>query len=226
MEQAVETFTILLMVANGIFSWKGFTDRRFYENHVFHVGSILQRHDYKRLVTSAFLHANIGHLVFNMLALYSFSIGVGRVFGFIDFMLVYFGSLLVGNILALFIHRYHPGYRAVGASGGVSGVIFSSILIFPHGSIGFLFLPFAIPSWLFGVAFILISIYGIRSRLGNIGHEAHLGGALTGILLSIVLKPHLLRIHPWLIAALLVPTLVFLLVLIYRPEWLRVGSRY
>ncbi len=221
MDQAVETFTILLMVANGIFSWKGFNDRSFYESNVFDVGRILHG-DIKRIVSSAFLHANIAHLVFNMLALYSFSIGIGKVFGFTDYLLIYFGSLLAGNILALVIHRNDPGYRAVGASGAVSGVIFSSIVMFPGGSIAFLFLPFAIPSYLFGILFVLISIYGIRTRLGNIGHEAHLGGAIAGVLITIALEPALARMHPLLITGLLLPTTVFLVLMVYRPDLLRI----
>ncbi len=218
MNEAVEAFTVILIVANGIFSFRGFSNRRFLERYLFDVGSILGRNEYFRLFTSGFLHANIPHLVFNMLALYSFSQGIGRVIGILDFVLIYFGSLIAGNILALQINRNNPGYRALGASGAVSGVIFASILMYPHGSISFLFLPIAIPSWLFGIGFVAISIYGIRSGLGNLGHEAHLGGAIAGVLISLLIEPRLLVTRLWLVAALIIPSAAYLFLLVKRPD--------
>ena len=194
----------------------------FFEQYLFSTGRILQNGEYIRLLTSGFLHANIGHLAFNMIALYSFSLGVGTRFGFIPYLIIYFGSLIAGNLLALYIHRNHPGYRAVGASGAVSGVIYSSVIIFPNGGISFLLFPVSIPSWLFGILFILISVYGIRARLGHIGHEAHLGGAIAGILISVALRPRLLAAHPLLISALLLLTAGFLIILVKRPDILRI----
>lgn len=218
MNEAVEAFAVVLMVANGIFSFRGFSNRRFIEKYLFHVGSILGRNEYYRLFTSGFLHANIPHLAFNMLALYSFSQGIGRVVGILDFVMIYFGSLIAGNLLALQINRNNPEYRALGASGAVSGVIFASILMYPHGSISFLFFPIAIPSWLFGIGFVLISIYGIRTGFGNLGHEAHLGGAIAGVLISLLIEPGLLRARLWLVLALIIPAAAYLYLLAKRPD--------
>jgi membrane associated rhomboid family serine protease len=218
MNEAVEAFTVVLIVANAIFSLRGFNSRLFIEKYLFHEGSILGRKEYYRLLTSGFLHANVAHLVFNMFALYSFSQGVGRVVGIVDFVLIYFGSLLAGNLLALQIHRNEPEYRALGASGAVSGVIFASILMYPHGSIMFLFLPIAIPSWLFGIGFVIVSIYGIRTGLGNLGHDAHLGGAIAGVLISTMLEPDLLRARLWLVLALVIPAAAYIYLLARRPD--------
>ncbi len=204
---------------------KGFSNRIFFEQYLFHVGKILGRREYIRLLTSGFLHANIGHLAFNMIALYSFSTSIGRKFGFISYLVIFFGSLMAGNLLALYIHRRDPEYRAIGASGAVSGVIYSSIIIFPYQGISVMFLPVVIPSWLFGIIFILISVYGIRARLGNIGHEAHLGGAIAGILISVMLKPHLLSMHPGLISALLLLTTGFLVTIVKWPGLLRIKDK-
>lgn len=227
MEQAVEAFTLMLVIANGIFSYRGFTSRRFFDKNIFWVQKISSNGEYIRLLTSGFLHANWGHLIFNMFALYSFSIGVGAVFGFIKYITIYFSSLIAGNLLALFIHRREPDYRAVGASGAVCGVIFSSILLFPGSSITFLFLPIAVPAWLFGFGFVLISIYGIRSRLGNIGHEAHLGGAITGVAVSIIFNPSLLAIRWILVLSILIPVVTFLVLVIYYPEIIKLrGTSY
>jgi membrane associated rhomboid family serine protease len=218
LDQAVEAFTVVLIIANGIFSFKGFRDKIFFQRRVFHVEPIIVGREYSRLVTSGFLHVGVAHWAFNMFALYSFSQGVGAVFGILRFVLIFFGSLIAGNLFSLFIHRKNPDYRACGASGAVSGVIFSSIIMFPGGSIYFLFFPMAIPSWIFGIGFIIVSIYGIRSRLGNIGHEAHLGGAIAGVLLSIAMRPALAADRPILAAAILVPFAVYLYLLIRMPE--------
>lgn len=218
MNEAVEAFTVVIIVANGIFSFRGFSSRIFLEKYLFYVRGILGRNEYYRLLTSGFLHANIPHLAFNMLALYSFSQGIGRVIGILDFVMIYFGSLLAGNVLALQINRNNPEYRALGASGAVSGVIFSSILMYPHGSISFLFFPIAIPSWLFGIGFVLVSIYGIRTGLGNLGHEAHLGGAIAGVLISTMIEPRLLTSRLWLVAALIIPSAAYLYLLMKRPD--------
>jgi len=223
MNQAVEAFVVLLIVANGIFSFRGFGDRLFLDRHVFHVEKIIGEREAHRLVTSAFLHANIAHFAFNMFALYSFSRGVGAAFGIINFVLIYFGSLIAGSLLALYIHRDHPDYRALGASGAVSGVIFSSIVLYPHGSIGILFLPMGIPSWLFGILFVAASIYGIRSGVGNTGHEAHLGGAIAGVLISIILAPALLLVRPLLVLGVLVPAVAFLFLVVRRPDLVAVS---
>ncbi|MBU8923006.1 MAG: rhomboid family intramembrane serine protease [Bacteroidales bacterium] len=229
MESANEAFTIMLIIANVIFSWKGFSNKTFFERYLFNTGRILGGREYIRVLTSGFLHANIGHLMFNMIALYSFSVGVGTVFGFGAYLVVYFGSLFAGNLMALYIHRNDPGYRAVGASGAVCGVIYSSVIMFPGSAISILFLPFAIPSWLFGILFIFVSVYGIRSGLGNIGHEAHLGGAMSGVVISVMIKPSLLAAQPLLIAGLLSLTGAFLYLMVKRPDLLRIkgpGSRW
>lgn len=218
MDQAVEAFTVMLMISNGVFSYKGFTSRGFYEKHLFWVRKITEGGESFRIISSGFLHANWAHLIFNMLALYSFSVGVGRAVGLVKFIIIYFASLTGGNLLALFFNRDNPDYRAVGASGAVCGVIFASILYFPDSSIYILFLPIAIPSWLFGIGFILISIYGIKSRFGNLGHEAHLGGAIIGIAVSVLFNPALLTHRLSLIIMLVVPISVFLYLLVRHPS--------
>jgi membrane associated rhomboid family serine protease len=95
--------------------------------------------------------------------------------------------------------------------------------MYPHGSIAFLFFPIPIPSWLFGIGFVLISIYGIRTGLGNLGHEAHLGGAIAGVLISIMIDPGFLQTRLWLVAALILPAALFLYLLVKRPDL--VGGR-
>ena len=128
-------------------------------------------------------------------------------------------------MLALYIHRNHGDYRAVGASGAISGVIFASILLFPGGSIGFIILPFEIKNWIFGLAFVLISILGIKRQADNIGHEAHLGGAIIGVLMTMAIRPAVITESPWLIVGILFPVVIFLYLIVNNPAVLMI-DRY
>jgi hypothetical protein len=139
-------------------------------------------------------------------------------------VLIYFASLIGGNLLALFIHRGHPEYAAVGASGAISGIIFAAIALFPGMRLGLLLLPFSMPAWLFGLLYVLYSIYGIRSKSDNIGHEAHLGGGLVGLALSVILYPEALTANTLPIVLIAIPSGVFLFVIITRPEFLIINS--
>ena len=169
--------SIFLILANVLVSWKGFNDRNFYERYEFSVEKILLYKQYYRLVTSGFLHVNWMHLIFNMIALYFFSGSVEYFSGPLQFLLIYFASLVGGDLLSLFIHRHDSGYSSVGASGAVNGIIFAAIAVFPGMK-----MFFGIPAWVFGLAYVLYSIYGIRSRRNNVGHESHLAGSLIGML--------------------------------------------
>ncbi len=181
--------TIALVVLNLLVSIKGFNDRLFFEKYLFQVGSITNGKEYIRMLSSGFLHGGWAHLAFNMFALYSFGALVENQLGIISYLVLYFIALTAGNVTSLYQHRNNLYYRAVGASGAVSGVVFSSIILFPQGSVYVFLIPFAIPSWLFGIVYLLISIYGMRQQSGNIGHEAHFGGSLAGIVMTLWFVP-------------------------------------
>lgn len=208
--------TILVLVATVLISYKGFKDHNYLEQYHFNVHKILVGKDYKRLLTSGFMHVNWLHLIFNMLTLVFFSleltVGLGR------FALIYFGSMLGGSLLALYFHRNHPMYTAVGASGAVSGVVFASIALMPGMRVGLLFIPIPIPSWIFGLFYVIYTIYGIRSNRDNIGHEAHLGGGLVGMFIALLMAPQRLFDNTLPILCVLVPALVFLYLVLYKPQ--------
>jgi membrane associated rhomboid family serine protease len=150
---------------------------------------IVHRQKVHQLLTSAFIHADIGHLFFNMLTLYFFGPPMLQILGPRGFIALYFGSLLAGSLLTLALYHRDPGYRAVGASGAVTGVIFGFVIYQPMAPLYIFLIPIGIPAVLFAIGYVVISIVGARKRTGRIGHAAHLGGAIGGILMTIALDP-------------------------------------
>ena len=134
------------------------------------------------------------------------------------------GSLVGGNLLALLFHRNNSSYRAVGASGAVSGVVYAAIAFFPGMELAFIFVPVPFPAWIYGIGFILYSLYGIGSQRDNIGHEAHLGGAIAGLLIAIGLEPSVMETNPLTIIYILVPAVVVLIVMLVKPGLLRISQ--
>ncbi len=180
---------LLLIGSIVLISYRGFRDTYFFNKYMFQVGAILEGKQFIRMVSSGWLHGSGAHLAFNMIALWSFAeviIQLGSVFFFVA---IYFLSLIGGSLTSLYIHRHNLYYSAIGASGAVSGVVFASILLYPQGSIYLFLIPFPIPSWLFGILYLLVSMYGMKRQGDNIGHEAHLGGALSGLLITSIWFP-------------------------------------
>jgi hypothetical protein len=161
-----------------------------------------------------------------MFSLYFFSGPVTASLGPVSFLLIYFASLVGGNLLSLFIHRRHADYSTVGASGAVCGVMFASVALIPNMSIGIFLIPIAIPAWIYALIYILISIYGIRSQKTNIGHDSHLGGALIGMLLALIMHPSALIENYGKILIILIPTLLFIYFITTRPQLLFVDNLF
>jgi membrane associated rhomboid family serine protease len=145
-----------------------------------------------QLFSSGFLHVDLGHLFMNMFTLYYFGRPIERALGSWRFLVLYFGSMLAGSLLTLLFRHRDPTYRALGASGAISGVVFSFVLFAPMASIYVFLIPVGIPAFLFAIGYVALSAFGLRRRFGNIGHEAHLGGGLGGLLLTILLRPGVL----------------------------------
>src|SRR4029078_9135388 len=140
------------------------------------------------------------------------------------FLIIYFLSLIGGDLLSLFIHRHDGDYDSVGASAAVMGVMYAAIALFPGMRIGLLFIPIAIPAWLFGVVYVLYSIYGIRSKKNNIGHDAHLGGALVGLIVAVIMQPSALINNTWAIVIIMLPFVFFIYMILTRPHLLLVDN--
>ena len=201
---------LLLMIANVLISMKGFKEYSFLDKYKFQVSRILSGEKI-RMLTSGFLHVDWLHLGLNMYALYLFGDIVTQRTSTSNFLIIYFGSLLAGSLYSLKEHKKEPYYSAVGASGAVSGTIFSAILLDPGMKLYLLFIPIPIPGYIFGIGYILYSIYGLKNQVGNVGHSAHLGGAIGGFILTIILNSYLFTYNLVTIILLAVP-IIFLLV--------------
>ncbi|MDR1808927.1 MAG: rhomboid family intramembrane serine protease [Prevotella sp.] len=201
----MNTIVIILIALTVVTSIAGFNNSEFFDRGKFNVGAILYQKQWDRLLFSVFLHADWLHLFFNMFTLYVFSDEIIRNTGEPEYLLVYFAAALGGNLLSLLIYRRNPHYSAIGASGGVSGILFASIAINPFTQLYVFPLPIPISGWLFGVLYLAYSIYGMKAQLGNIGHAAHLGGASIGLLFAVIFLPGLLEVNGLYVAVMLVP---------------------
>ena len=200
-----------IIAANVIVSLKGFNDTYFFDRYKFGIGAI-KAGQKERMLTSGFLHVDLSHLFFNMFTLYFFADVVIGWFGSIKFLIIYFISLVAGSLLALFFHKDEPYYSAVGASGAVTGILYAAILLEPEMQLGIMFIPIPLPAYVLGIGYLLYSIYGMKSRLGNIGHTAHFGGAVGGYLSTLVFMPSLLVTDTFMMVILALP-IVLLFVL-------------
>ncbi len=187
---------IALTVGTSIYAWK---NDEVFNKLKLNPYMVIQRQEYARLLGHGFLHADYSHLIFNMFTLYFFGGFVERYFrvifdnGNMIFILFYLIAIAVSSTPALIKHKNNHYYSAVGASGAISAVLFTSILLDPFLPIGFLLIPIRIPGFVFGILYIIISLYLSKKNMDNIGHDAHIAGAVFGIIFPIVLKPSLIN---------------------------------
>lgn len=182
---------IIIIAATAIISYIAFNNQAIFEKYKFNVGAILHNKEYVRLISAGFLHADMTHLFFNMFTLYIFGPIVVEAFGAFGFLLVYFGSIILGNVFSLYLYKNQSWYSAIGASGGVSGILFASIAMIPDLGLYLFFIPIAIPGYIFGFGYFAYSVYMMLNprQNDNIGHAAHLGGAFFGLVYAIAIQP-------------------------------------
>jgi len=203
----MSTILIAIIAVTILFSLKGLNDVAFFRKFEFHIGSI-RAGEQIRMITSGFLHADMGHLFFNMFTLYMFAPVVINYFGSASFFLIYMASLVFGSLLTLLMHKNEYSYRAIGASGAVMGVLYSAILIDPSMNLYLFFIPIPIPAYLFGICYLLYSIYGMKAKNDNIGHTAHFGGAVGGYLITLAKEPVMLVDNALMVVLLAIPIII------------------
>jgi len=186
------SITLILVAVTSIVSFIAFTNENIKESLLFWPARIFNGKQYYRFLSHGLVHADIMHLAFNMLALYSFGKFIEEdlftapgLFGTrakVFYLLLYVLALVISSIPDYFKYRNNYAYRALGASGAVSAVIFAGIILQPKIPIAFIFFPIPIPGYIFAILYLVYSAYSARRGGDNIGHSAHLYGALFGVL--------------------------------------------
>lgn len=216
MNEPLAITNIVIIALTGYFSYRGFVNPPFLRRFVFSTRAILDDKQYYRILSSGALHADWVHLLFNMFSLYSFGSAVEQLFGPLTFLAIYLAAIIGGGILALLLHR-NEDYHALGASGGVCGVIFACIFLLPGTSVQLFFIPVPIPAYIYAVLFMLVSFFGIRTQRGNIGHDAHLGGAIIGLITATILHPSIVPKNPVLYPVVMLLAILLLILLYIWP---------
>lgn len=215
----MNTVLLLLIAVTVLFSLLGLNNATLFEKYKFSVAAIRQRKEYYRLLSSAFLHADFFHLFFNMMTLYFFGPVLIEMVGELFFLVVYFGSVVAGNLFTLYLYQRQGFYSAIGASGGVSGVLFGAIAILPTIGVGIMFIPIPIPGYIFGALYFGYSVYMmLNPRPGDqIGHSAHLGGAAFGLICAIARTPQQALSHAFELGIMALP-LVYMAFQLFRRK--------
>ena len=194
--------TYIIIGITSLFSILAFQNQDLFNKHVFNPYIIKRNKEWHRFFTHALLHADWMHLILNMYVLYIFGKTLEDNYfrslfdskAGLNYALLYVGGVLISSFPSFEKHKDNGYYNAVGASGAVSAVLFSSIVINPVESrIGLMFLPPSLwpPAYVFGILYLLYSWYMAKRGGDNIGHDAHFWGAVFGVVFTIILKPAL-----------------------------------
>jgi membrane associated rhomboid family serine protease len=188
------SITIILVIITAIVSISGFSNAKVIDDLIFYPPAVSKRNQYYRFFTCGLIHADWGHLIFNMLALYLFGKGVEDAFveligpaGRYVYLLMYVSALLISLLPTYFRNRDNYQYRSLGASGAVSAVIFAGLMLAPETEVFIFFIPIPIPGFIFAPLYLLISAFLDRKGGSNINHSAHIWGAIYGLAFVILL---------------------------------------
>lgn len=188
------SITFLIIIITAGVSFIGFNKESVKEDLLFWPYLVKKNGEFYRFITYGALHADVMHLLFNMLSFYSFGVALEQylfkaLFGDLSramFAIMYVTAIIASVIPDFFKYQNKSFYRSLGASGAVSAVVFSAITIQPNMPIRFFFIPFNIPGYIFGILFLVLSAMLAKKGGGNIGHNAHFWGSVYGILFTYV----------------------------------------
>ena len=190
MSAPVASFIFAITIATSL--WAFYNDT-LYGNLILHPYSVSRGQRVYTVITSGMIHNDWMHLFFNMLSYYFFAFQLEPVLGHWQFGLLYVLSLILSDLPTVYKHRNDDWYHSLGASGAVSAVIFSYIMYNPMGSMYIMPFPFPIYSIVFGVLYLVYCNYASKRAQDNVNHDAHMFGALSGLLITIVLHPHIVN---------------------------------
>jgi membrane associated rhomboid family serine protease len=184
------SFSLIIFVLTIVVSLVGlFGAPRLIENSLFRPYWFLRRREYHTLVTSGLVHADLAHLIFNMVTFYFFAFPLERSIGSMRFLVLYLAGLLISHWGTFRKQKNNPDYACLGASGAISAVLFAAIVYFPEQRLIILPIPIPIPAPLYAIGYLAYSWYAAKHPHGRINHDAHLGGALTGLLFVALTQP-------------------------------------
>ena len=183
----------IILTLTLVISVTGFLSRTVLMRAVLRPSEIAQGREYATLLTSGFVHADFGHLLFNLVTYCSFAFVMEKAMGELRLEILYFGALLASNIGVCIRHRNEPNYTALGASGAITAVLFAAIVYFPTMRLSLFFVPIGVPAPLFAVIYLGYSFFASGRPGSRIGHDAHIIGALTGLVFVLVTAPERFR---------------------------------
>jgi membrane associated rhomboid family serine protease len=179
----------LIFIITIITTIMAFNNEHLLDNLILHPYSVYRKKKVYTVVTSGLIHGDWMHLLFNMFSYYFFAFGLERMMGHWQFALLYIASLILSDVPTIFKHKNNYNYRCLGASGAVSAVIFAYILYDPAIKMIIMPIPFGIPAIIFGPLYLLYCHYASKHARDNVNHDAHLYGALSGIIITLILHP-------------------------------------
>jgi membrane associated rhomboid family serine protease len=179
--------TIIFVITIGLSLYTMYRDTSLFGKFILHPYSVVRDRRWHTIITSGFIHADLWHLMFNMVSFYFFAFSLENIVGSANFTIIYFGSMILGDIPSIIKHKEDYNYRSLGASGAISGVIYSFIIFFPMGTIYAFFIP--MPAFVFAILFLVYGWYMSRRGMDYINHSAHNWGAVAGFVLTIILIP-------------------------------------
>jgi len=182
--------SISILIITVLISLYGlFLNHHFLDECLLHPYSIFRKSKYYTLITSGFVHANMGHLIFNMITFFFFAFTLERVYiGTTSFVLLYLISMVLSDIPTIIKNRNNPSYYSLGASGAISAVLFCWIVYSPLSKISMMFIPIGIHAFIFGPLYLVYCTVASKQSFGNINHDAHFYGAITGIVFAFILN--------------------------------------
>lgn len=190
---SITIIIIIITVAVSLYAW---SKPELQSKLILNSYQTARKKEYWRLLTSGFIHADYAHLAFNMFSLYFLGEYLEQIFmsifgpiGGLVYVLLYLIGIIVSDIPSFLKHRNNPGFNSLGASGGVSAIVFSFILFAPTQPLHLMFIPIGIPAFIYGIVYLIYSWYQSQNGSDNINHDAHFYGAVFGLVFTAIVVP-------------------------------------